>query len=361
MLTAIVIALIISVFFEYFMVSPKLGGKAKGTSLKRKQNSANYRNGHFQNKIPTPMASPRFSTIIRFLKKDGKRFPEKPLATKIFDKQAFNEEEEKLTFSWFGHSSVLLKLERRTILIDPVFGPRASLFTFLGPKQYPYSQKHKLADMPEIDAVLISHDHYDHLEYESILYLKDRVSRFYVPLGVRAHLERWGVSSAKITELDWWEEAVFDEDLRLVYTPTRHFSGRSILSRNQTLWGSWSIIGQKHKVFFSGDSGYFAGFQEVGKELGPFDLAFVENGQYNEDWASIHMMPEQSALVGSELKANVVVPIHWGKFSLSIHDWDEPIERFLKAAEKQKYKVLTPAPGAVVSLPSEALPEWWKA
>ena len=360
MLTAIGIALLIGGIFVYLSVSPKLGGKNAEEKLLKLPNSANFKDGKFHNLVLTPMAVPKFSTLLKFFSKRGGKEPDRVLQTEAFSKEAFEfVSPTTLSFTWFGHSSVLLKIENKTILIDPVFGKRASLFSLAGPKRFKYSNPCEISQMPVIDAVLISHDHYDHLEYESILALKNKVNRFYVPLGVAIHLEKWGVDPDKITELDWWDEADFRPDLKLVFTPTRHFTGRGLLNRNQTLWGSWSIIGENHKVFFSGDSGYFTEFEKVGEKLGPFDLAFVENGQYNQDWESIHMMPEQSAIVGSALQAKAVVPIHWGKFSLSIHAWDEPVKRFLKASENFDYQALTPSPGQILTTPFTASSAWW--
>ncbi|MBN2235959.1 MAG: MBL fold metallo-hydrolase, partial [Bacteroidales bacterium] len=305
--------------------------------------------------------APSFSTMRKFFSNKENKVPNQPLKTKSFDQLQFSETgNQSISFAWFGHSSVLLRISDKTILIDPVFGERASLFSLMGPKRFPYTNVHKVEDLPPVDLVLISHDHYDHLEYETIRALKDRVKRFYVPLGVRVHLERWGVNPEKIVELDWWNEVAYDDRIGFAFTPTRHFSGRGLTNRNQTLWGSWSILTNNGNVFFSGDSGYFDVFEKVGEKYGPFDLAFVENGQYNVDWASIHMMPEESALVASQLRARFVVPIHWGKFSLSIHSWTEPIERFLTASKEYNYTVLTPAPGEIISLSEAKTEAWWK-
>jgi len=360
MLFAIGIALIIGVAFFYFTISPKLGGKNNIEKLEVLKQSSGFKNGKFVNPIPTPMAAPKFSTLLKFFSKDEEQVPKKELKTKPFLKEEFDSVSQNgLSFSWFGHSSVLLKMDSTTLLIDPVFGKRASLFTFMGPKRFNYSNQYAVNQLPDIDIVLISHDHYDHLEYETILALKNKVKHFYVPLGVGAHLEKWGVKSEKITELDWWQKAVFLNKINLIFTPTRHFSGRGLLNRNETLWGSWSIMGKNHKVFFSGDSGYFDIFKEVGSKMGPFDLVFIENGQYNQDWASIHMMPEESALAAFELGAKAVVPIHWGKFSLSIHSWLDPIIRISKEAKKYKYKLLTPAPGRIMVYPWTETHAWW--
>lgn len=361
MFTTISVALAIGGLFIYFSVSPKLGGENVDDKLVKLQNSLNFKAGKFLNLIPTPMAAPKFSTMLKFFSKSEEQVPSRILQTKEFLKKEFElATADVLSFTWFGHSSVLLKIENKVILIDPVFGERASLFSALGPKRFKYSNQYKIDQLPQIDAVLISHDHYDHLEYESILALKNKVKRFYVPLGVGTHLEKWGVDSDKITELDWWDEVDFNVAIKLVFTPSRHFTGRSLLNRNQTLWGSWSILGANHKVFFSGDSGYFDEFEKVGEKLGPFDLAFIENGQYNEDWESIHMMPEQAASVGSVLEAKAVVPIHWGKFSLSIHPWDEPVKRFLKASENFDFQALTPVPGQILTTPFKNTTKWWE-
>jgi L-ascorbate metabolism protein UlaG (beta-lactamase superfamily) len=359
MLLTIAIFFVLAGVYLYLSALPKLGERSILFLKKGTEKSVNYSTGKFQNRIPTPMAAPKLSTIIKFFSNNEEQVPPKKLVTKVFSKIKF-ENSSDFAFCWFGHSTVLIKIDQKTILIDPVFGKRASLFTFLGPKQFDFTNSHSLSDLPQIDVVLISHDHFDHLEFETILALKNNVKHFFVPLGVGAHLAKWGVSKNKITEMDWWEENDFMQEIKFVFTPTRHFSGRSILVRNQTLWGSWTIIGKTQRVFFSGDSGYLDVFKNIGEKYGPFDLAFVENGQYNKDWASIHMMPEQSAKVGSELRAKSVVPIHWGKFSLSIHSWDEPIFRFVKAAENYNYTVLSPAPGEVVVLHDASSFEWWK-
>ena len=362
MFTTISFALFIGGLFVFFSYSPNLGGKNSKDAQIEIQKSKNYKKDKFQNLIPSPMAAPKFSTMVKFFSKNEVQIPGKTLNTEAFSKEKFESTPQNtLSFCWFGHSTVLLRIENQTILIDPVFGKRASMFSFIGPTRFNYSNQYQIDQLPKIDAVLISHDHYDHLEYESILALKDKVNRFFVPLGVGVHLEKWGVSPKKITELDWWNEIDYSNEIKLVFTPARHFSGRSLLTRNQTLWGSWSILGLNQKVFFGGDSGYFDEFKNVGDKFGPFDLAFVENGQYNEDWANIHMMPEQSALVGSELKAKAVVPIHWGKFSLSVHAWEEPVVRFLKASKEYDYQSLTPYPGQIMTFPWQITFEWWKS
>ncbi|MBN2237577.1 MAG: MBL fold metallo-hydrolase, partial [Bacteroidales bacterium] len=274
MLLVIGLALIITVVFVYFSVDQKLGGRNEGSRLQFLQESANFKEKQFLNLVPTPMVAPSFSTMRKFFSNKGNKVPKQALKTKSFDQVRFSEiGNQSISFAWFGHSSVLLRISNTTLLIDPVFGERASLFSLMGPQRFPYTNVHKVEDLPPVDIVLISHDYYDHLEYETIRALKDRVKHFYVPLGVRVHLERWGVNSEKIVELDWWNETVYDDHIGFAFTPTRHFSGRGLSNRNQTLWGSWSILTNNGNVFFSGDSGYFDVFEKVGEKYGPFDLA----------------------------------------------------------------------------------------
>ncbi|MFA8434339.1 MAG: MBL fold metallo-hydrolase [Marinifilaceae bacterium] len=346
----------------FFLFAPQFGGRITRTYQEVLERSPNYSEGKFVNPVETNMPVPKLSVMLEFFRKGNNREPNYELKTKSFGRKEFidKKDDDELSFSWFGHSSVLLNIEGKVLLIDPVFSERASLFSFAGPKSFTYSDKLEVEDLPQVDAVLISHDHYDHLDYSTIRKLKDKVDAFFVPLGVRVHLEAWGVPADKITELDWWDEIPLDQNIELVFTPTRHFSGRGLADRDKTQWGAWAVIGNRKKVFFTGDSGYFNGFQKIGAKYGPFDLAFIECGQYNEAWSSIHMMPEQSAQVGEDLKARVVVPIHWGKFKLSLHSWTEPVERFLTAAQDKNYQVLTPRLNEVVALKNIRPETWWR-
>ena len=363
MLILILIAcLIIAGFFLYFF-NPRLGGTAHAQNKLDFAKSSNYNRAHFINPIPTEMASPKWETMKEFFKKGENRKPVHPIATKKFDSIKFEAkiDSSEIEFSWFGHSSILLKIEGVNLLIDPVFSERASMFSWMGPKRFDYQNQMSVEDLPIIDAVLISHDHYDHLDYYVIKNLKDKVNRFYVPLGVRVHLEKWGVPAENIFDMDWWDELTVNKKLKLVLTPARHFSGRGLTNRFSTLWGGWAILGKHKKVYFSGDSGYFKGFKEIGEKFGPFNLAFIECGQYNKDWEAIHMLPEQSVQAAEDVKAKFAVPIHWGKFKLSTHLWIEPIERFLNASENKSFQTLTPTPNKTISLSEN--PEknyWWR-
>jgi L-ascorbate metabolism protein UlaG (beta-lactamase superfamily) len=251
-----------------------------------------------------------------------------------------------------------MKTSGVVIMTDPVFN-RASPVVLIG---NPFSLQNPIAidDLPTVDAVIISHDHYDHLDYQAIKDLSERVDRFFVPLGVKAHLQRWGVNGERISELDWYESE-FYRGVKLTLAPARHFSGRRFSNRNETLWGSWVIDSKTLKAYFSGDGGYSETFKIIGEKYGPFDIAFMENGAYNLNWANIHMMPEQTVQASIDLNARVLFPIHWSKFDLSVHPWDEPAIRITAEAKRRDVTVATPLIGEVFDL--EHLPQahWWEA
>lgn len=360
MIVFLLIGIIILFAWGLYQFNPATGGRISSESRSMLKASLNYDGKHFKNPVATKMAAPKFKTMKQFFKKGVGRKPESQIATKTFDKVGF-EANPEFKFSWFGHSSVLLKIEGKNLLIDPVFSKRASMFSWMGPEQFDYENDMAVKDLPEIDAVLISHDHYDHLDYGVVKQLKSKVKQFYVPLGVRVHLEKWGVPAQNITDLDWWDEVALGQGLKIALTPSRHFTGRGLTNRMTTLWGGWAFLGMHRKVFFSGDSGYFNGFKEIGDKLGPFDLAFMECGQYHQDWEAIHLLPEQSVQAADDVKAKNVVPIHWGKFKLSIHSWVEPVERFLMAVQNKSFKTIIPEPNEIVllkDLPKENF--WWR-
>ncbi len=259
-----------------------------------------------------------------------------------------------------GHSSIFIQIAGQRWLIDPVFSDRASPFSFAGPKRF-HQTPISLSELPEIDGVMISHDHYDHLDKQTIKALANKVNHFVVPLGVDGHLKSWGVSTDKITSLDWWE-SVSVADVTLTATPTQHFSGRGLFDKNQTLWASYVIASPSSKLYFSGDSGYFDGFKEIGERFGPFDLTMVETGAYDKDWPTIHMSPEQSLQAHIDLKGKQMMPIHNGTFDLAFHSWYEPLERILSLAATANVKLVTPMMGQVVSLNSATASNhaWWQ-
>jgi L-ascorbate metabolism protein UlaG (beta-lactamase superfamily) len=232
---------------------------------------------------------------------------------------------------------------------------------WLGSKRYNPTLPLAIEKLPHLDAVVISHDHYDHLDYGSIVKLKDKVDRFYVPLGVAAHLVRWGVPSDSITELNWWEEQNVD-GFTFICTPARHFSGRGLFDGFQTLWASWVIKTTNTSIYFSGDSGYGPHFKEIGEKYGPFDLTMLECGQYNERWTDIHMMPEETVQASVDLKSKLLMPIHWGAFTLALHSWADPVDRVTFTAHKLNIPITTPRLGEPVLLHQAEFPddEWWK-
>lgn len=356
-----IIIIIILLGWMIYKFNPAKGGQITEEYKMVLKNSPNFDGKRFKNPVTTVMTAPKWATMKEFFKKGIDRKPNQPIHTEKFNTKKFelNKNNSEIKFSWFGHSSVLLQIEGLNLLIDPVFSKRASMFSWLGPKRFDYDHHMTVEDLPQIDAVLISHDHYDHLDYKVIRKLKDKVKRFYVPLGVRVHLEKWGVPAKNIIDLDLWDNIAINDDINLVLTPARHFTGRGLTNRFSTLWGGWAILGKHQKVFFSADSGYFNGFKEIGEKLGPFDLAFIECGQYNLDWEAIHMLPEQSAQAAEDVKAKFVVPIHWGKFKLSTHTWIEPVERFLKASENKPFQTLTPRPNEIISLSENHEKDFW--
>ncbi|MEM1142308.1 MAG: MBL fold metallo-hydrolase [Pseudomonadota bacterium] len=258
-----------------------------------------------------------------------------------------------------GHSSILLKLGGDFVLIDPVFSERASPLQWLGPRRF-HPAPITIASLPKIDVVVISHNHYDHLDRGSVLQLADKVDHFLVPLGVGAHLKAWGVDESAITEMDWWEETAIG-DLSFAATPAQHFSGRSLTDRNKTLWASWVIRGGGANLFFSGDSGYFDGFKQIGERYGPFDIAMVENGAYNVAWRKVHMMPEESVQAHLDLRGRAMLPIHNCTFDLSTHSWYEPLDRVSVLAADRGIHLLTPVIGAPVQiLAPQPTYAWWR-
>ncbi len=344
----------------YVNFAPQFGAQPQGEHLVNISASIHFQNGAFVNPVETVMDYSFSNTakIMQDFLTVENISPTSPLPVK-FAQGAQTAADTLTTVTWYGHSAFLLEMEGKRILLDPMFGPAASPFSFFG-QRYAYAQPIDLNQFTEIDAVIISHDHYDHLDYPSIVKLKPHVGHFFVPLGVGAHLMRWGIAEDKITELDWWESAAF-KDLTFTAAPARHFSGRSISDRNKTQWASWVLQGQYNNLYFSGDGGYADHFREIGDKYGPFDLTLVECGQYNQRWEAIHMMPEQSLQANIDLRGKVVMPIHWGAFDLALHEWRDPVIRLLAAAEKQDIKVATPYIGERFTI-GQDVPhkKWWQ-
>lgn len=333
-------------------------GKAPaGLRLQRIRHSPNYNGKSFHNLVPTPVSREgvsMFKMLRDFSHRPADTTPSKPLPAVHTDLQHLPDDQASLV--WFGHSSYLLKINKTHILVDPVFSGNASPVSFFA-KAYPGSNVYGPEQMPvRIEAILLTHDHYDHLDYKTILRLKDRTTHFYTSLGVGAHLEYWGVEPGTVTELDWWESASFS-DMTLTATPARHFSGRSI-KRGGAIWSSFVLQAPGYRLFLGGDSGYEQLFKAIGERFGPFDLAILECGQYNDNWPYIHMRPEETVQAAVDLKAKTLLPVHWGKFTLSLHPWNEPVHRVTAAAVRAGMLVTTPRIGEIVNInhhyPNEA-------
>lgn len=345
-------------------IAPQFGALSKGERLERIKKSPQYRKDKFYNLVETPMSGENTSmweSAWKFIKGGDNREPDKVIKTIPFSEADFENSNQGISFSWFGHSTVLLRVDEKNILIDPVFSNHASPFSFIGAQGFEYSNRTLLKDLPKIDAVLISHDHYDHLDYETIQLLNEKVDKFYVPLGVGAHLEKWGIPVENIIEMDWWDEAVFDKNLTFAAVPMRHFSGRGITDRYSTLWAGWVVVSENYRIIHTGDSGYGDHFKAIGEKYGPFDLTMVECGQYNDGWPYIHMMPEQSVQAHIDLKGKVMMPIHWGRFNLSLHAWTDPVIRAKAEAEKKNVEIITPVVGDIFTLiPPLPKEKWWE-
>jgi L-ascorbate metabolism protein UlaG (beta-lactamase superfamily) len=261
-------------------------------------------------------------------------------------------------FVWLGHSSFLINFRGKTILYDPVFSSSVSPIYILGQRFQPTPVS--LEELPPIDYIIISHDHYDHLDIESIRFFENSNTVFFTPLGVGSHLRSWGIEENRITELDWWEQAKVGE-LEFILTPAKHFSGRVGFDKNKTLWGSWVLQSDDQRFFFSGDSGYGEHFKKIGDKYGPFDLTFMENGQYNPMWTAVHMLPEHAIKAQRDLKSQRVVPMHWGMFVLSTHTWFDPVQSLTQEAKSFGIEVLSPKLGDIINVtPSLKVKNWWQ-
>ncbi len=361
-----IISLLVAAYFLFTSYYPSFGAKFTTDSQKQYEVSEQFKNGKFENteKIAEPDDMPfsqKMSLAYKFFTAKVKNSrPKEDLKVQKHDSTTISNYKGEARLIWYGHSSFLLQMEGKNILLDPMFGQVAAPHPLLGEKRF-NSDFPLVADkLPEIDAVLFSHDHYDHLDYETIMDIKDKVKHFFVPLRVGAHLEAWGVPKENITELDWWQETTF-EGLTFACTPSQHFSGRKMNTGQSTLWGSWVIQSANENIFFSGDSGYASHFKEIGEKYGPFDIALMECGQYNEMWSTIHMMPEETAQAGVDVQAKKIMPIHWGGFKLALHTWTDPIERVSIKAKSLNLDIVTPQIGEPIVIKDTInnSQQWW--
>ena len=336
---------------------PVFGGTPRGDRLARMQASPQWREGRFRNALPT-LTSPSARTILDFWTTGrAVRTPTAPVPTVTRTRADFDAPQ-SLRLTWLGHSTTLVEIEGRRFLTDPVFGPTASPGRAFGVARF-FEPPLPLAELPAVDAVVLSHDHYDHLDAGTVRQLAARVPRWVAPLGVGAHLERWGVPAGRITELDWWDETEVG-GVRLVCTPSRHFSGRSVTDRDQTLWCGWAFVGDRHRVYSTGDGAFSPDFARVGERLGPFDAALVEIGAYSPAWPDVHMGPEQAVQAHLAARGGLLVPVHWATFNLAFHGWTEPVERLLAASAAAGVRVAVPRPGESVG-PADppGVIRWW--
>jgi L-ascorbate metabolism protein UlaG (beta-lactamase superfamily) len=339
----------------------KFGQLPRGERLERIKRSPNYKDGQFRNLTETSVFTSgknQLATMLDLLMAKRVRVkPEGELPTIKTDLKALDAEQDVLV--WFGHSSYFLRLSGKTFLIDPVFSAYASPVFFLN-RSYNGTNIISADDVPPIDYLLITHDHWDHLDYATITGLKSKVSRVICSLGIGQHFEFWGYKDIPITELDWYEDFDLGEDSKITATPARHFSGRGVRS-NRTLWASFVLKIGSYNLYLGGDGGYDFFLEDIGTKFGPFDLAILEQGQYNVYWNQIHLLPEQLMDAALRLQARCVLPVHNSKFAMASHPWDEPLNQIVENVAGT-IPIVTPKIGEPVFLsePGYVSEMWWK-
>lgn len=359
----LLIAIIITISGFLFFNHPQFGGRARAERLERMRASAHYKNGQFQNLSETPPLTPGSSygrVMFDFLfHKNPRSRPDKAIPSIKTDLFGISPDEDILI--WFGHSSYYLQLAGKRFLIDPVFGGNASPLPGSN-RSFAGSDIYQPSDFPDIDYLLITHDHYDHLDHKMLKKLRPQIKQVFCGLGVGAHLEHWGYDSRIIREMDWWDSYPLTDHIMLHATPARHFSGRSF-KRNNTLWLSFVLQAPDLNLFLGGDSGYDRHFEEIGNKYGPFDLALLDNGQHNAAWRAIHMFPDEVLKAATDLRAKSIIPGHSGKFAMAMHAWDDPLKQITELNKQVGHKLLTPRIGEPVFLrqPNQVFEPWWEA
>lgn len=360
MYTLLILVLLSFIGGVLYLYHPRFGANATGERLAKMKSKPNYKEGVFDNLEYTPTLTEgvTYIDILKsyFLEKNIRITPTDPLP--VVKTDLHNLPLDSNLYVWFGHSSYLLQIDKKRILVDPVFSKYASPIR-VSVKAFDMSYEYSSEDLPTIDVMVITHDHWDHLDYNTFQEIKHKVKHIVTGLGVGAHLEKWGYPTAQITELYWGESAKVD-GFEFTSTVSRHFGGRT-LKRNVTLWSSFILQTEHLKLFLGGDSGYGKHFKEIGEKYGPFDYAILENGQYNEKWINIHMLPEEVVKVSKELGSKYLIPVHSSKFPLAVHPWDEPLIRITKEANEQNVAIVTPKMGEIVNLDiPKKYPEWWE-
>lgn len=362
MISILAVIALLSLGSVAFIQQDKFGKSPAGEFMERIQKSPNFRDGEFQNIQPTTVRSKDVSAMDMY----GEFFFKKKIRNKPIDSipgihiDLHSQPWQNDVLVWFGHSSYLLSLGGMRILVDPVFSDHASPVSGIV-AAFPGSNRYSVDDMPVIDILVITHDHWDHLDYETIKKLKPKVKSVVCGLGVGETLELWGYESKIIHELDWEDRIALDSCLVITSHTARHFSGRS-LQRNKTLWASYTIQTRGRRVFLGGDGGYGPHFAEIGKKHGPYDLAILENGQYDKAWKNIHTMPDELPLIAQDLRAQNIMTIHNSKFPLSNHSWDEPLELAYSHFQQNGLRLLTPMIGELVNLENslQVFGPWWR-
>lgn len=359
------ITIVISIILLYFLITGRqvFGAEAKGERLQRMRQSKHFKNKQFQNLSYTPSLAEGYSMTrvmydFFFKKKNSLLKPLKSIPSVHTDLK--NLEKDQDVFVWLGHSSYYIQTGGVSFLIDPVLSLYGSPFKFFN-KAFSGADIFKPEDIPNIDYLVITHDHYDHLDYPTVKAIKDRVGKVILPLGVGAHLERWGYKSEQLIEEEWGAEAILKNNLKITFTPARHFSGRKV-QRNVTLWTSYVLETTTKKLFLGGDSGYDTHFKMIGDKFGPFDYVFIENGQYNEAWKYIHGLPEDVIQACIDLKAKNIIPVHSSKFALALHAWNEPLKKITALGKDKNLNILTPMIGEPLDLnkSDNKFKKWWE-
>ncbi|MFT4739144.1 MAG: L-ascorbate metabolism protein UlaG (beta-lactamase superfamily), partial [Cyclobacteriaceae bacterium] len=340
----------------------QFGGKVTKELKAIYEQSPNWKKGKFENLEETSMDI-NFQSLPKLMYKqifdtEG-RMPKENLPIQPFIKEEFLTPSEEAKIIWYGHSVVLMRINNKTILIDPMLGPDAAPIAPFASKRFSKDAQAVIDQLPEIDLMLLTHDHYDHLDLESIKQLKGKTKKYFAAIGVKRHLVSWAIPEEDITSFDWWDSEIFD-DLQITFTPTRHFSGRGLTDRAKSLWGGWVIKSTTQNIWFSGDSGYGEHFKEIGNRLGPFDFAFMECGQYNENWHQIHMYPEESVKAAIDTNVTKVMAVHWAGFALAQHHWAEPINRFSKEAAAKNLELASPKIGQQFTVSAMPTSKWWQ-
>ena len=361
MIAFLILIALIAVAVYTFMNRPPFGQRPAGERVEKIIQSPHFSNGQFQNLSPTPGLTEGVSyyAVLKefFLSKNKRRIPISLLPSAKTD--LLNLDVNKNIIVWFGHSSYFMQVDGKKILVDPVLSGNASPVNFTT-RSFKGSDVYTTDDIPAIDFLFISHDHWDHLDYPTVVKLRSKVKKVICGLGVGQHLERWGYEKNSIIEKDWNETALLEPGFSVNTLPSRHFSGRGF-KRNGTLWMSYAFTTPTHKIYLGGDSGYDTHFKTIGNEHGPFDLAILECGQYDKSWKYIHMLPEEVVKAAQDLKAKKLMPVHWGKFGLANHDWDDPILRVSEVALQNNMPLLTPQIGEEAGLDNEQqFAAWWE-